>query len=40
MLLTDKNDILINVATFSSLDTTEYLNREEFGGKCLLAIAM
>lgn len=35
-LLADKNDIVINVATFASSDKTEYLRREEFGGKCLL----
>ena len=35
-LLADKNDIVINVATFASSDKTEYLKREEFGGKCLL----
>ena len=35
-ILSDKNDIVINVATFSSNDKTEYLKTEEFGGKCLL----
>lgn len=35
-ILADKNDIVINVATFSSSDKTKYLKREEFGGKCLL----
>ncbi len=35
-ILADTNDIVINVATFSSSDKTEYLKREEFGGKCLL----
>ena len=35
-ILADKNDIVINVATFSSNDKTKYLKREEFGGKCLL----
>ena len=35
-ILSDKNDIVINVATFSSNDKTQYLSREEFGGKCLL----
>ncbi len=35
-ILADKNDIVINVATFSSPDKTKYLKREEFGGKCLL----
>ncbi len=35
-ILSDKNDIIINVATFSSTDKTKYLKREEFGGKCLL----
>lgn len=35
-LLADTNDIVINVATFSSTDKTQYLKREEFGGKCLL----
>ncbi len=35
-LLADKNDIVINVATFASSDKTKYLRREEFGGKCLL----
>lgn len=35
-ILADNNDIVINVATFSSSDKTEYLKREEFGGKCLL----
>ena len=35
-ILADKNDIVINVATFSSNDKTKYLKREQFGGKCLL----
>lgn len=35
-ILSDKNDIVINVATFSSSDKTAYLKRDEFGGKCLL----
>ena len=35
-LLADKNDIVINVATFLTSDKTEYLRRNEFGGKCLL----
>lgn len=35
-LLADKNDIVINVATFETTDKTKYLKREEFGGKCLL----
>ncbi len=35
-ILSDINDIVINVATFSSNDKTKYLKREEFGGKCLL----
>ena len=35
-ILADKNDIVINVATFASSDKTKYLRREEFGGKCLL----
>ena len=35
-ILADKNDIVINVATFASNDKTKYLKREEFGGKCLL----
>ena len=35
-ILADKNDIVINVATFYSNDKTKYLKREEFGGKCLL----
>ena len=35
-ILADNNDIVINVATFSSNDKTKYLKREEFGGKCLL----
>ncbi len=35
-ILADSNDIVINVATFSSSDKTKYLKREEFGGKCLL----
>ena len=35
-ILADTNDIVINVATFSSPDKTSYLKREEFGGKCLL----
>ncbi len=35
-ILSDNNDIVINVATFASTDKTEYLKREEFGGKCLL----
>ena len=37
-LLVDKNDIVINVATFASSDKTKYLRREEFGGKCLLLV--
>lgn len=35
-ILADENDIVINVATFSSSDKTKYLKRDEFGGKCLL----
>lgn len=35
-LLADKNDIVINVATFATKDKTIYLKRNEFGGKCLL----
>ncbi|MCQ2086844.1 MAG: putative DNA binding domain-containing protein [Bacilli bacterium] len=35
-ILADNNDIVINVATFSSSDKSQYLKREEFGGKCLL----
>ncbi len=35
-ILADNNDIVINVATFSSTDKTKYLKREEFGNKCLL----
>lgn len=35
-ILADKNDIVINVATFASSDKTKYFRREEFGGKCLL----
>ena len=35
-LLADNNDIVINVATFATNDKTEYLKRNEFGGKCLL----
>ena len=35
-LLADENDIVINVATFATDDKTEYLKRNEFGGKCLL----
>lgn len=35
-ILSDQNDIVINVATFSSSDKTKYLKRDEFGGKCLL----
>ena len=35
-LLADENDIVINVATFATNDKTEYLKRNEFGGKCLL----
>ena len=35
-LLADEKDIVVNVATFSSYDKTEYLKRNEFGGKCLL----
>ena len=35
-ILADKNDIVINVAVFASIDKTQYLRREEFGGKCLL----
>lgn len=35
-ILADHNDIVINVATFSSTDKTKYLKRDEFGGKCLL----
>lgn len=35
-ILADENDIVINVATFSSTDKTQYLKRDEFGGKCLL----
>jgi len=35
-ILSDSNDIVINVATFASIDKTGYLKREEFGGKCLL----
>lgn len=35
-LLADTNDIVINVATFATTDKTEYLKRNEFGGKCLL----
>ena len=35
-ILADKNDIVINVAVFASTDKTQYLRREEFGGKCLL----
>ena len=35
-LLADNNDIVINVATFATKDKTEYLKRNEFGGKCLL----
>ena len=35
-ILADKNDISINVATFATTDKTQYLRREEFGGKCLL----
>ena len=35
-LLADKNDIVINVATFATEDKTKYLKRDEFGGKCLL----
>lgn len=35
-ILADNNDIVINVATFSSSDKSKYLKREEFGGKCLL----
>jgi len=35
-ILSDKNDISINVATFATTDKTSYLKREEFGGKCLL----
>ena len=34
-ILADKNDIVINVAIFTSSDKTKYLRREEFGGKCL-----
>ena len=35
-ILADKNDIVVNVATFATTDKTEYLKRNEFGGKCLL----
>ena len=35
-ILSDRNDIVINVATFASNDKSKYLKREEFGGKCLL----
>jgi len=35
-ILADSNDIVINVATFATNDKTEYLERKEFGGKCLL----
>lgn len=35
-LLADKNDIVVNVAVFATEDKTQYLRREEFGGKCLI----
>ena len=35
-ILADTNDIVINVATFAATDKTEYLERKEFGSKCLL----
>ena len=38
-LLADTNDIVVNVATFATTDKTEYLERKEFGGKCLLLAA-
>ena len=35
-ILADKNDIVINVATFATTDKSKYLKRDEFGGVCLL----
>ena len=35
-MLADKNDIVINVATFATTDKSKYLKRDEFGGVCLL----
>ena len=35
-LLADENDLVINVATFKGLDKSEYLKRQDFGGRCLL----
>ena len=35
-ILSDENDVVINVATFATEDKTIYLKRDEFGGKCLL----
>lgn len=36
-LLADENDISIKVAVFKGKDKTEFLKRNEYGGKCLLA---
>lgn len=35
-MLADTNDIVINVSIFASKDKSEYVKRDEFGGRCLL----
>ncbi len=35
-ILADENDLVINIATFKGKDKSEYLKRQDFGGRCLL----